>query len=169
MRTKNPVFFVLIGMGMALGLSYAFSDGGAAEVEDPEPRVSEVLYDSALAAKYGADKYGMKRYVMAFLKRGPNRNQDPEEAKRLQAGHMANIGRMAEEGSLIVAGPFLDDGEIRGIYIFNVSDTTEARKLAETDPAIQAGRLAMELKLWYGSAALMGVNEVHGKIAEENP
>ncbi len=168
MRTKNPVFYALIGMLIALSFSYAFRNAEDARIEDPEPVLSEPVFDSVLAAKYGADKYGMKRYVMAFLKRGPNRNQDPEEATRLQAAHMANIGRMAEEGSLVVAGPFLDDGEIRGIYIFNVSDTAEARKLTETDPAIQAGRLVMELKPWYGSAALMGVNEVHGKIAKED-
>lgn len=169
MTIKAPLLYVLIGMGMTLGLSYAFTSAPSAERQNAQPSGTSVpMYDSLLAAKYGADKYGMKRYVMAFLKRGPNQNQDPEEATRLQAAHMENIGRMAEEGSLIVAGPFLDKGEIRGIYIFNVSDTTEARKLTETDPAIQAGRLIMELKPWYGSAALMAVNELHGKLAKEN-
>lgn len=170
MTAKNLVLTTLAGLALVLGLSYAFTTHSDAENQNPDPlKTSGSVYDSLLAAKYGADQYGMKRYVMAFLKRGPKRNQDPEEATRLQAAHMANIGRMAEEGSLVVAGPFLDDGEIRGIYIFNVSDTAEARKLTETDPAIQAGRLVMELKPWYGSAALMGVNEVHARIAKENP
>ncbi|GEM_PF-5567622 len=73
-------------------------------------------YDSALAHRLGADRIGMKVYVMAFLKKGPNRNQDSVEAARLQAAHMANIHRMAEEGSLVLAGPFMDDGDLRGIY-----------------------------------------------------
>ncbi|HCS21520.1 MAG TPA: hypothetical protein DIW47_13335 [Bacteroidetes bacterium] len=138
--------------------------------ENQEPAsADESMYDSLLAAQYGADKYGMKRYVMAFLKRGPNQDQEPEEATRLQAAHMANINRLAEEGKLVLAGPFIGKGDLRGIYIFNVSDTAEARKLTETDPAIQAGRLIMELKPWYGSAALMGVNEMHAAIAKENP
>ena len=33
----------------------------------------------------------MKKYVMAFLKRGPNRDLPKEEADELQAAHMANI------------------------------------------------------------------------------
>lgn len=47
---------------------------------------------------------------------------------------MKNIGRLADEGKLIVAGPFLDNQEIRGIYIFNVSSIEEAKALTETDP-----------------------------------
>jgi hypothetical protein len=61
-------------------------------------------FDSALARRLGADRIGMKVYVMAFLKKGPNRNQDSVEAAKLQAAHLAHIGRMAEEGSLVLAG-----------------------------------------------------------------
>lgn len=130
---------------------------------------SATAYDSALAARLGADDYGMRRYVMAFLKAGPNRSQDREEAAALQRAHMDNIARLAEEGSLIVAGPFMDDSEIRGIYIFAVESVEEARKLSETDPAIQAGSLELELHPWYGSAALMQLGEVHERISKESP
>jgi uncharacterized protein YciI len=82
---------------------------------------------------------------------------------------MANIHRMAEEGSLVLAGPFMDDGEYRGIYIFNVSTVEEARALTETDPAIKAGRLAMELHPWFGSAALMEVNRIHNTLQRPEP
>lgn len=121
-------------------------------------------YDSALAHRLGADRIGMKVYVMAFLKKGPNRNQDSVEAARLQAAHMANIHRMAEEGSLVLAGPFMDDGDLRGIYVFNVSTVEEARALTATDPAVKAGRLAMELHPWYGSAALMELSRIHNTL-----
>jgi uncharacterized protein YciI len=124
-------------------------------------------FDAELAKKLGADDYGMKKYVMAFLKKGPNRNQDSATAAQLQAAHMANIGRMAEAGQLVVAGPFMDNGEIRGIYIFNCESVEKAKELTETDPAIKAGRLAMELHPWYGSAALMQVNETHTKIRKK--
>ena len=124
-------------------------------------------FDEALAQEVGADDYGMKQYVMAFLKAGPNRSQDSLEATRLQRAHLDNITRMAEEGSLILAGPFIDDGTVRGIYIFDVRTVEEAEKLTATDPAIQAGRLEMELRPWYGSAALMKVNELHNKVAKK--
>lgn len=125
---------------------------------------SEMQFDSLLAAEYGADEWGMKTYIIAFLKSGPNRDSSKEEATRLQKAHMANIKRLALEGKLIVAGPFLDEGELRGIYIFDVKTMEEAKTLTETDPAIQAGSLIMELKPWYGSAALMGIPELSEKV-----
>lgn len=125
-------------------------------------------YDSTMAAGVGADQYGMKRYVMAFLKRGPNRGQDSLTAANLQKAHMQNINRMANEGKLVLAGPFFDDGDVRGIYIFNVSTVEEARALTETDPAIQAGRLAMELHPWYGSAVLPLITPLHRRLEKKS-
>ena len=135
-----------------------------ASVKAQTSNTAEVFYDSTYAAKLGADDYGMKPYVMAFLKAGPERSQDKETAAALQKAHLQNIMRMAEEGTLVLAGPFLDQGEVRGIYIFNVSTVEEAEALTRTDPAIQAGRLVMELHPWYGSAALMEVNQLHKKV-----
>ncbi len=120
--------------------------------------------DTALAKKLGADPYGMKRYVMAFLKSGPNRNQDSATAAQLLKAHLGNIQRMAKEGKLVLAGPFLDDTDIKGIYIFNVETLEEAKALTESDPAIKAGRLVMELHPWYGSAALQTVSDLHARI-----
>lgn len=128
-----------------------------------------VAYDSLLAADLGADDYGMRTYVLALLKAGPNRGQDSAEAAALQRAHLANIQRMAEAGQLVLAGPFLDEGPVRGLYVFDVETVEEARRLTETDPAVQAGRLMMELRPWYGSAALRQVNDVHGRIARETP
>ncbi len=73
---------------------------------------------------------------------------------------------MTTFGKLVLAGPFMDEGDLRGIYIFNVTTIEEAQSLTETDPAIQAGSLVMELKPWYGSAALMGVNSEHDRISK---
>lgn len=128
---------------------------------------SDLTYDSILAQKTGADEYGMKHYVMAFLKAGPNRDQDSITRVEIQKGHMANIQRLADEGKLVLAGPFEDDGDIRGIFIFNVTTVEEAKALTETDPAIQAGRLIMELHPWYGSAAIMEMNALHVKVAKK--
>jgi uncharacterized protein YciI len=158
----------LIWISFAATVLYACTSGNPPKVEvSVTPDEEETVgYDSVLAGSLGADEYGMKQYVMAFLKAGPNRDQDDSTARELQAAHMANINRMAEEGKLVVAGPFLDNGELRGIYIFNVKTVEEAQALTETDPAIQAGRLVMELHPWYGSAALMQVNEAHNKLAK---
>jgi uncharacterized protein YciI len=125
-------------------------------------------YDAQLAQKLGADEYGMKRYVMVFLKEGPNRLKDSAARVQLQMAHLKNILRLANEGKLIVAGPFLDKQDIKGIFIFNVSTMDEAKKLTETDPAVKAGTLIMELHPWYGSAALVESFEIHKKIEKKN-
>ena len=139
--------FILIGCSV--------KDSGGEEIYSSKPP-----YDSLLAAELGADNYGMRKYVLAFLKAGPNRDQNSAEAAELQRAHLNNITRLAKAGKLVVAGPFLDDDEVRGIYIFAVETIEEAQALTSTDPAIQAGRLIMELRPWYGSAALMQINEV---------
>ena len=134
-----------------------------------EQQTSEevIVYDSALAQKVGADDYGMKPYVMAFLKAGPNRDRDSLEAAKLQRAHLDNIFRLADEGKLVVAGPFMDTGAIRGIYIFDVRTLKEAQALTASDPAIQAGSLVMELHQWYGSAALPLLIDLHKKIEKK--
>ena len=107
-------------------------------------------------------------YVFAFLYRGPNRDRPQVEADALQKAHLENINRLAEEGKLVLAGPFFGDDDLRGIYIFNVESIAEAEALTNTDPAIQAGSLRMELKEWYGSAALVGLNEIHKTLEKKN-
>ena len=131
--------------------------------EQPEPE-PEGAFDSTLAAELGADDYGMSQYVMAFLKSGPNRSQDSLAQIEIQAGHRANIRRLQKMGKLVLAGPFLDDGEIRGIFIFAVESVEEAKELIATDPAIKSGRLVMELHPWYGSAAVKQISKLHKRI-----
>lgn len=62
---------------------------------------------------------------------------------------MANIHKMAEIGKLKIAGPFGDDGNWRGIFIFDVESEEEVKELIKNDPAIQAGRLSYEIHPWW--------------------
>lgn len=136
--------------------------------ESEKIEIETTGFDSVKAQLYGADKYGMRPYVIAFLKTGPNTPKDSLHAIELQSAHMANIGRLAEAGKLVLAGPFYGDakGDFRGIYIFDTPDIDSARAFTQSDPAIEYGSLIMELKQWYGSAALKAVNDLHTEIAE---
>ncbi len=155
---------------MAISITFAACENTKSDTSVDAPGVTDQdIFNSQLAEELGADNYGMKRYVLAVLKAGPHRTQNPEEAAELQRGHMENINRLADEGYLVLAGPFLDDGEMRGIFLFDVATVEEARELAETDPAVQAGRLLLEYHPWYGSAAILKVNEIHRQISKESP
>lgn len=127
----------------------------------------ESKYDENLAKSLNADDRGMKNYVFCILKTGTNTTATDEEKSNYFKGHMANISRLAAEGKLAVAGPFgKNDRNYRGIYILNVITIEEAKVLIETDPAVKANIFECELTLWYGSAALMKVSEIHKTIAK---
>jgi len=130
---------------------------------------SDPNYDAALAAKLGADERGMRQFVMCFLKTGPLKVDDKAKVAELMKGHFGMINRLAEAGKLIIAGPFMDGGDYRGIYVFDVKTIDEAKALTETDPSIKEGYFKVEFIKWYASAALMEVNGTHKKIAKANP
>lgn len=126
----------------------------------------ERTYDAELAKRLGADERGMKMYVLCILKTGPKDAEiKGKEREEIFAGHFANIGRLADEGKLAVAGPFgKNDRAWRGLYIFNVATIEKAEKLVVLDPAVKAGVFVYELTPWYGSAAMMVVGETHKRI-----
>ena len=128
---------------------------------------TSLKYNAEMAQKLGADDIGMKSYVIAFLKSGPVKLTDSLEIAQLQRAHLKNITRLIDEGKLLLAGPFLDDQPLRGIFIFDVASLEEARQLTSTDPAVKAGTLVMELHPWYGSAALKEIPNLHRQIQKK--
>lgn len=133
---------------------------------NPEAKADTSAFDSVLASKLGADEYGMRSYVLVILKAGPTPVTDSTQSAEMFKGHFANMGRLAEEGKLAMAGPFGDDWA--GLFIFSVETIEEAKALAETDPTIKAGHFLAEYHPWYGSAALMQMSELHERIAKVN-
>jgi len=133
-------------------------------------KVAPSKFDAALAKKVGADEHGMRAYVLAILKTGPNDAKVTGDArKEIFKGHFANMGRLAAEGKLAVAGPFNDPAKVyRGLFIFAVATVDEAKALAESDPTVKSGVLVAEYIPWYGSASLMLSNEFHDKVAAKS-
>jgi len=129
---------------------------------------NQTSYDSTLAKKLGADEYGMKKYVLVLLKTGSATNVPKSKSDSAFAGHMQNINRLADSGKLVVAGPFFKNDKYRGIFILNADSLEEGRKLVESDPAVQAKLLDMDLLMWYGSAALAETLEIHKKIERKS-
>jgi uncharacterized protein YciI len=121
-------------------------------------------YDAALAKSLGADERGMRQYVLVILKTGPNKMPAGEARNAMFKGHFANMGKLAGEKKLVLAGPLDGKEGRRGIFVFNTPDIEVAKSWVATDPVIINGEMAAEYHAFYGSAALMMVNEVHGKI-----
>lgn len=127
-------------------------------------------YDETLAKRLGADARGMRRYVLVILKTGPRTDASADDRAKLFAGHMANLGRLADEGKVVVAGPLAENASrYEGIFVFDVPTVDEAVALLQTDPAVQGGLLAYEAFGWYSSAALREIPSLHRRIDGSAP
>jgi uncharacterized protein YciI len=105
---------------------------------------------NAFAQKFSDEFPRLKQYYFVMLTKGPNSQEiDSLTLIKIQEGHMANIHKMADEGKLLIAGPFGDDGNWRGIFIFDAASEDEVIALLKNDPAIQAGRLSYEIHPWW--------------------
>lgn len=156
MKYLSPIFAAVL---LAAGLTIS-SNGQAVETKPT------VKYDEKLAKQLGDDERGMRMFVLCILKTGPKDAEiKGKERDDIFTGHFANIGNLADQGKLAVAGPFgKNDKAFRGLYIFNVATIEEAEKLVVMDPAVKAGVFVPDLTLWYGSAAMLTVNETHKKL-----
>lgn len=136
-----------------------------------EKKAEKPKYNQELATSLGADKYGMKPYTIVMLTTGTTKIEDKAKMSELMKGHMANIGKLANEGKIVVAGPFLENNKenYRGMFIFNTKSKEEAEQWVKTDPAVQAGVFSYEIFPWYGSAALPLYLKHHDEITKENP
>jgi uncharacterized protein YciI len=125
---------------------------------DADPAVKAGLHMNEMHPWWSEDVFGkaatpmkLETVYFGFLKRGPNRKDGDArtpEVQELQKAHIANINRLAETKKLVVAGPFGDDGDFRGIFVFRVGSLKEAEELAATDPMIKIDRLRLELHPW---------------------
>ncbi len=94
----------------------------------------------------------MEKYYLVLLKR-PARpaEMDAKALEALQDKHLAHLRAMHATGKLVVAGPFDEqkDASLRGMCLYKVGSADEARKLAEGDPAVKAGRLEVDVLAWW--------------------
>lgn len=103
----------------------------------------------------------LDRYSFVLLRKGPRADEfDEEELERLQAAHLAHLGQMRDRGALAVAGPFSEqpDETLRGFCLYTV-ELEEARRLAESDPSVRAGRMAVDVFNWWTEKGAVAFRE----------
>jgi uncharacterized protein YciI len=100
--------------------------------------------------------YTMRQHVLAFLDAPPaSPALAPDEAARLQDGHLANLFALREQGRLAYAGPITDGGSRRGLAVFLSESVEEVREWMADDPFVRAGRLTLELYPWWAADGIL--------------
>ncbi|MEP3390054.1 MAG: YciI family protein [Reichenbachiella sp.] len=100
----------------------------------------------------GDTTYIMKQYFMGFLMRVLDKPElDSAKVMEIQLAHQNYMSENAKTGTLLIAGPFGDDGDMRGIVIYDVATKAEADSIISNDPAVKAGRLAIDVKPWWAA------------------
>jgi uncharacterized protein len=90
------------------------------------------------------------RHTLVLLVRPPDAPElSEDEADELQDRHLAFRAYLRDRGYLVAGGPLLDqdDERLRGVSIMSV-DRETARRISEEDPAVRAGRLAVQVMTW---------------------
>ncbi len=124
-------------------------------------------YDAAWNKSVGGNDNGMRSYVFVLLTTGPKRMPDGPERTKMFEGHFANIGRLAAEKKLVVAGPMDGVDGWRGMFVFASTDIEEVKKLVATDPVIINGEMVAQYHRYFASAGLMAINEIHTAITKK--
>ena len=76
---------------------------------------------------------------------------DDAELERIQKEHLAHHATLRAAGQVVTNGPIRDqpDQALRGLTFYRTGSLERSRELAEADPAVRAGRLAVEIMTWY--------------------
>lgn len=178
MKTTLLLFVLILCVGCGARVAETPKSDNTSESSMTEP-----TFDSALAARLGADDYGMKAYIMVYLLPGNPAASDsltPERNQELQMLHLKHLFAQAEEGKMVLVGPMMRMAtpdttqnpnsalrSVSGICVYDCS-YEEAKMRANADPRVIAGQLVVECYPWYGSAALGMVPEVSEKITKKS-
>jgi uncharacterized protein YciI len=95
----------------------------------------------------------LKPYFLGLLRRGPRWNEiEGAEAAELLPRHLAYLREQSEAGRYRLAGPVLpvgrthpDESELAGVLLIEAETLEAAAALAQNDPGVRAGRLAVEV------------------------
>jgi uncharacterized protein YciI len=107
-------------------------------------------------AQFDSTPLPATRYYVVFLRPDPSRQPLANiDAERIQAAHMANIHKMADDGVLVSAGPFDDTPKtISGIFVFKVDSLESAKTIAAKDPTVLEHRNTVDIHVWDGPPAI---------------
>jgi uncharacterized protein YciI len=142
--------------GIAILKAASLDEARALEAADPAlkaGRLTAEVLPVAVAANWFtlspiAGDQPLRRFACALLVAGPNQGGTADERARGDAAHLASLWNQRASRALVLAGSIVDGGARRGLLVYAVDDVASATALAESSPAVQAGRFVVEVHPW---------------------
>ncbi len=135
------------------------------------PRLAHLLL-LGFAACAGPATHEQREYTWIWILTGPRDQQvQGEERNAAFAGHFANMGRLAQEGRLLIAGPMGEPrarADQRGIFVLNTPDPSEGIEIASSDPAVRAGIFKLMSESFLTSAPIAEILPRHSAYVAEH-
>ena len=100
----------------------------------------------------------LEAFELVLLRRPDDAPDCPDDVlERIQGEHVAYLTRLRDAGVIVTNGPVegQPDPSLRGLAFYRTGSVVESRRLAEDDPAVRAGRLAVEIMTWYCAPGTM--------------
>ena len=95
--------------------------------------------------------------LVLLIRPADARDYDDVTLERIQREHLAFHAALRARGEVVTNGPLIDAPEpsLRGVTIYRTGSLERARELAEQDPAVVAGRLAVQVMTWWCPSGTM--------------
>ncbi len=111
--------------------------------------VSFLAVSEIQAAEEESGELEFVTYYMCLLNRGPNWTaEETLELGKLQQSHVTYLSNLMATEKIVLAGPFTDADDTRGVAVYRVDSLKTAKELGENDPKVLAGHLVLKWYTW---------------------
>ena len=108
-----------------------------------------VLLSAFAVEKKGENAMASASPIYCVLSHSPGPKWKEKSSFKEQPGvleHVKYFSDLAEKGTLLMGGPFLDNSG--GMMILKTQDIEEAKRLGEADPAVKSQLLKVTVRQW---------------------
>ena len=137
-RNRSSLITLIAVAIIVFSLSPGLSQAGSINPEAQEP------------------KYEMGTFYLVLLIK-PSNGAVPQAMpnQQLLGEHLKHVRGLLTSGKAAIAGPFLDDSRIAGVFVLNASSPEEARTIEEADPLVKSGGFSVEVLKWWAGKGVM--------------
>ena len=96
--------------------------------------------------------YHMKQYWFVLYTAGTDTTRlDSATSASVQQAHLDHQAMQADRGLIVMAGPFGDNGNYRGLLVYDCDTREEVEGYLLQDPWVQRKKLSYEIRPWWGA------------------